>query len=85
MHRRADDEAVAAPGPLRRPVHHVVHHALAQLGAGAAAGAAGACVPAQPEDLGGDAVGLQRAGHLRQGGVGAAPLVGAAVEQQNVH
>ena len=40
---------------------------------------------ADVEDLGLDARGVQLAGHQRQGGVGAALGVGAAVDEQDFH
>ena len=40
---------------------------------------------ARLDDLRLDALGLQRVGQLTQGGVGAAVLVGAAVDEQCLH
>ena len=83
--RRAHHQAVTGPGLLRSHVDHVVVDAFAQLAASPAAGTAGGGVPAQPEDLRLQALLRQGPGHLVQGGIGAAILVGAAVEQQYLH
>ena len=85
MDRGTGNQPVAAAGLLRGKVDRVVMDALALLAAGPAAGAADGDVPPQPEDLRLHAAFLQGCGGLRQGGVGAALLMGAAVEQQYLH
>ena len=83
--RGAHHQAVAVPHPLCGGVDRVVTDAAAQLGAGPAAPAAGGVPLAQPEQLGLHSLALQGGGHLRQSGVGAALLVGRAVEKQYFH
>ena len=85
MHRAAENKAVGSLGLLNGYVHRIVKHALALAGTAAAGHAAAHRAFAHMEDLRFHPVLFQFGGDFRQGRIGAALLVGAAVDQQYVH
>ena len=82
VHRAAEHKGVGGFGLLNGLVDHAAEHASI---AAAAADAAAYGLTADVQDLGLDALCLQLPGNKGKGGVGAALLVGAAVDEQNFH
>ena len=85
VHRRAEDEGIGGLGLLDGLVDHAAEHASIAAAAAAAADAAAHGLTADVQDLGLDALCLQLPGNKGKGSVGAALLVGAAVDEQNFH
>ena len=85
MHRRAEDEGIGGLGLLDGLVDHAAKHAAVACGTAAAADAAAHGLTADVQNLGFNALCLQLPGNKGKGGVGAALLVGAAVDEQNFH
>jgi len=83
--RAAKNKAVGGLCLLDGFVHHAAKGAAVACGAAAAADAAAHRLPANMEDLGVDASGIQFLSHKRQCGIGAALFVGAAIDQQDFH
>ena len=84
VHRRADHQRVRLGQLGSRLVHQIVVYAAEGFLAGRA-GVAAVSRVACLHDLRFDALGLQRFGQLLQRRIGAALLVGAAVDQQCFH
>ena len=85
MHRAAKHEAVGGLCLFNGLVDHAAEHAAIAAAAAAAADAAAHRLCADVQDLGLDAAGVQLPGDQGQGGIGAALLVGAAVDEQDFH
>ena len=85
MHRAAEHKGVGGLGLLNGLVDHAAEHAPVAAAAAAAADAATYGLAADVQNLGVDALCLQLPGNKGKGGVGAALLVGAAVDEQNFH
>ena len=85
VHRAAEHKGVGGFGLLNGLVDHAAEHASIAAAAAAAADAAAHGLAADVQNLGLDALCLQLPGDEGKGGVGAALLVGAAVDEQNFH
>ena len=88
MHGRTDDQSVADLHFIQRGIDEIVAEdaaAFAASGAAAAADAAANRLIANPQNFRFDAAFLDRAGDFAERGMGAAVLIGAAVEQKNLH
>ena len=85
MHRRAEDEGVGSLGFLDGLVDHAAEDATLAGGTAAAADTAAHGLCADVQDLRLDAGGVQLPGDEAQCGIGAALLVGAAVDEQDFH
>ncbi len=85
VHRGAEHEGVGGLGLLDGLVDHPAEDAAIACGTAAAADAAAYRLGAHVQDLGLDAGGVQFPGDEGQCSVGAALLVGAAVDEQNFH
>ena len=85
MHRAAEHKGVGGLCLLNGLVDYAAEHAPIAAAAAAAADAAAYGLTADVQDLGLDALCLQLPGNKGKGGVGAALLVGAAVDEQNFH
>lgn len=85
MHRTAEHKGIGGLGFLDGLVDHAAEHAPVAAAAAAAADAAAHGLTADVQNLGFDALCLQLPGDKGKGGVGAALLVGAAVDKQNFH
>lgn len=88
MHGRTDDQSVADLHFIQRGIDEIIAEdaaAFAASGAAAAADAAANRLIANPQNFRFDAAFLDRAGDFAERGMGAAVLIGAAVEQKNLH
>ena len=85
MHRRAEDEGVGSLGFLDGLVDYAAEDAALAGSTAAAADAAAHGLCADVQDLRLDAGGVQLPGDEAQCGIGAALLVGAAVDEQDFH
>ena len=85
VHRAAEHEGVGGLGLLNGFVDDAAEHAPVAATAAAAADAAAHGLTADVQDLGFNTLCLQLPGNEGKGGVGAALLVGAAVDEQNFH
>ena len=85
VHRAAEHEGVGGLCLLNGFVDDAAEHAPVAAAAAAAADAAAYGLTADVQDLGFNALCLQLPGNKGKGGVGAALLVGAAVDEQNFH
>lgn len=88
MHGRTDNQPVARAHFIQRGIDEIVAEdaaAFAASGAAAAADAAANRLIANPQNFRFDAAFLDRAGDFAERGMGAAVLIGAAVEQKNLH
>ena len=83
MHRAAEHEGVGGLCLLDGLVDHAAEHSSIAAAAAAAADAAAHGLTADVQNLGLDALCLQFPGDEGKGSVGAALLVGAAVDEQN--
>ena len=85
MDRCAEHKSIGGLGLFDGLVDHATEHAALTGGTAAAADAAAHRLCADVQDLGLDAAGVQLPGNQGQGGIGAALLVGAAVDEQDFH
>ena len=85
MDRCAEHKGIGGLGLFDGLVDHAAEHAALTGGTAAAADAAAHRLCADVQDLGLDAAGVQLPGDQGQGGIGAALLVGAAVDEQDFH
>ena len=85
MDRCAEHKGIGSLGLFDGFVDHAAEHAALTGGTAAAADAAAHRLCADVQDLGLDAAGVQLPGDQGQGGIGAALLVGAAVDEQDFH
>ena len=81
MDGRSENKAVIVSGQLQELVHCIIKNTAIFLGAGFAGDTAGEGLVPDPELIRADPALIQRGPDLGQGGIGAAFLVGTAIDQ----